>query len=302
LNITNLTEIVVRAEDNADDLHKKAEIAAFLGTVQSKLTDFPYLRKIWKKNTEEERLLGVSMTGIYDTPITYTIDTDTALMLETLRDTVVQTNVKWANRLGIPVSTATTCIKPSGTVSQLTNTASGIHPRYAKRYLRTVRSSNNDPMTQFLKEAGIPHEPALGDPENTTVFTFVQEAPEDAKTRHDVSTLDHLKLWLQYQRHWCEHKPSATINVRDGEWIKVGAFVYDNFDEMTGVSFLPYDGGTYKQAPYQEVDKETIEKYTGKMPSELNWSKLSEYELEDSTAGNQSYACSSGSCELVDLT
>ena len=251
----NLTEVVVRATDTLEDLERKVRLATILGTIQSTYTHFPYLRKIWQRNTEEERLLGVSLTGIMDNPLMTSANKGLEETLEHLRNIAVATNAEWADRLGIPVSVAITCVKPSGTVSQLVDSASGIHTRHSPYYIRTVRGDNKDPLTQFMKDQGIPSEPCVMKPDQTTVFSFPVKSPEGAVVRDDVSAMEQLKTWLIYQRHWCEHKPSVTVSVKDDEWMEVGAFVYQHFDEMSGVSFLPYDGGTYQQAPYQECGK-----------------------------------------------
>jgi len=297
----NLTEVVIRATDTLEDLERKVRLATILGTIQSTYTNFPYLRKVWQKNTEEERLLGVSLTGIMDNPLMTTKNQGLEKTLEHLRDIAVGTNVEWAGRLGVPVSSAITCVKPSGTVSQLVDSASGIHARHSPYYIRTVRGDNKDPLTQFMKDQGIPSEPDVFKPDQTTVFSFPQKAPEGAVVTADLSAIDQLKMWLAYQRAWCEHKPSVTINVKKDEWFEVGAFVYEHFDEMSGVSFLPYNEHTYQQAPYQEVGKTDYENLLALMPKAIDWARLSEYEKEDMTAGTQTFACV-GSCEIVDLT
>lgn len=222
--------------------------------------------------------------------------------LDILKQVAIDTNAEWAARLDIPVSTAITCVKPSGTVSQLVDSASGIHTRHSEYYIRTVRGDNKDPLTQFMKDQGIPNEPCVMKPETTTVFSFPVKAPEGAVVRNDVGAIDQLEMWLVYQRHWCEHKPSITVSVKDDEWMEVGAFVYKHFDEMSGVSFLPYDGGSYQQAPYQEVSKEVYLEALDKMPTDIDWTLLSGYEEEDNTSGMQTLACSGDSCEIVDLT
>jgi len=298
----NLTEVVVRATDGIEDLERKVRLATILGTIQSTYTHFPYLRKIWKRNTEEERLLGVSLTGIMDNPLMTSANKGLEKTLEHLKSIAVATNAEWATRLGIPVSTAITCVKPSGTVSQLVDSASGIHSRHSSYYIRTVRGDIKDPLTQFMIDQGIPNEPCVMKPDTTIVFSFPVKSPEGATTRDDMTALEALETWLMYQRHWCEHKPSITVNVREDEWMEVGAFVYKHFDEMSGVSFLPYDGGTYRQAPYQECGKSDYEELKSLMPKAIDWSKLSEYESEDNTSGMQTMACSGDSCEIVDLT
>ena len=313
----NLTEVVVRATDTLDDLERKVKLATILGTIQSTYTHFPYLRKIWQKNTEEERLLGVSLTGIMDNKaLSGGIDDNAAMAwgfsgdeeytlaktLEYLKNVAIDTNAEWAERLGIPVAAAITCVKPSGTVSQLVDSASGIHARHSSYYIRTVRGDNKDPLTQFMKDQGIPSEPDVMKPTQTTVFSFPMKAPEGAIVTADLSAIDQLKMWLTYQRHWCEHKPSVTINVRKDEWFEVGSFVYSHFDEMSGVSFLPYNEHTYQQAPYQEIGRSQYEELLALMPKAIDWVKLSEYESEDNTSGSQTLACSGDSCEIVDLT
>jgi ribonucleoside-triphosphate reductase (thioredoxin) len=298
----NLSEIVVRATDTYDDLERKVKIATIIGTIQSTLTNFPYLRKVWQKNTEEERLLGVSLTGIMDNKLLTHANAGLEATLERLRDVAVATNAEWAKRLGIPVSTAITCVKPSGTVSQLVDSASGIHARHSAHYIRTVRGDNKDPLTQFMKDQGIPSEPCVMKPDSTTVFSFPQKSPEGAITRNDMTALEQLKLWLTYQRHWCEHKPSVTITVRDNEWMEVGAWVFKHFDEVSGVSFLPHSDHSYQQAPYQECSKHDYETLLSVMPDRIDWARLSEYETEDTSKGTSTFACAGGSCEIVDLT
>ena len=297
----NLTEVVVRSTDTLETLSKKVRLATILGTIQSSHTKFPYLRKIWQRNTEEERLLGVSLTGIMDNPLMTTKNKGLEKTLEHLKAVAVSTNAEWAERLNIPVSTAITCVKPSGTVSQLVDSASGIHARHSEYYIRTVRGDNKDPLTQFMKDQGIPNEPDVSKPDSTTVFSFPMKAPEGAIVTSDLTAIEQLEMWLAYQRSWCEHKPSVTINVRSSEWFSVGAFVYEHFDEMSGVSFLPYNEHTYQQAPYQEVGKSEYQELLEIMPSSIDWSLLSEYESEDNTAGSQTLACSGDSCEIVDL-
>ena len=298
----NLTEVVVRATDSIEDLERKVRLATILGTIQSTYTKFPYLRKVWQKNTEEERLLGVSLTGIMDNPLMTTANEGLEKTLGHLRSIAVDTNAEWAERLGIPVAAAITCVKPSGTVSQLVDSASGIHARHSPYYIRTVRGDNKDPLTQFMKDQGIPSEPDAFKPDQTTVFSFPMKSPDNAVVTSDVSAIDQLKMWLAYQRNWCEHKPSVTINVKSDEWFSVGAFVYEHFDEMSGVSFLPYNEHTYQQAPYQEVGKSDYQTLLSLMPKSIDWSKLKDYEAEDNTSGMQTLACSGDSCEIVDLT
>ena len=297
----NLTEVVVRATDTFETLSEKVRLATILGTIQSSYTKFPYLRKIWQKNTEEERLLGVSLTGIMDNPLMTLKNKGLETTLEHLKQIAVNTNLTWSKRLGIPVSTAITCVKPSGTVSQLVDSSSGIHARHSAYYIRTVRGDNKDPLTQFMMDQGIPNEPDVFKPDQTTVFSFPMKAPKGATVTADMSAIEQLEMWLAYQRNWCEHKPSVTINVKNDEWFEVGAFVYKHFDEMSGVSFLPFSEHTYQQAPYQDCDKSTYLKALGSLPSSIDWSKLSDYESEDNTAGSQTLACSGDACEIVDL-
>jgi ribonucleoside-triphosphate reductase (thioredoxin) len=298
----NLTECVVRATDSIDDLERKVKLATILGTIQSSFTKFPYLRKVWQKNTEEERLLGVSLTGIMDNPLMTSANKGLEKTLEHLRSVAVATNHEWAERLGIPASAAITCVKPSGTVSQLVDSASGIHARHSPYYIRTVRGDNKDPLTKFMIDQGIPSEPCVFKGDTTTVFSFPQKSPTAAVTRNDMTAIEQLETWLTYQRHWCEHKPSVTISVRDSEWLDVGAFVYKHFDEMSGVSFLPHSDHTYQQAPYQDCTKGQYEELLEFMPKSIDWTKLSEYEHEDNTVAMQTMACSGDACEIVDLT
>jgi ribonucleoside-diphosphate reductase alpha chain len=301
MQFCNLTEVVIRATDTISDLEKKVRMATILGTIQSSFTKFPYLRKIWQKNTEEERLLGVSMTGIMDNALMTTKNAGLEKTLEHLKSIAVITNAEWADRLGIPVATAISCVKPSGTVSQLVNSSSGIHARHSPYYIRTVRGDNKDPLTQFMKDQKIPNEPDVMKPDQTTVFSFPMKAPDGAIVTADMTAIEQLGMWLAYQRSWCEHKPSVTINVRNDEWFEVGAFVYKHFDEMSGVSFLPFDEHTYQQAPYQDCSKTDYKTLLSCMPDAINWEDLSGYEKEDNTAGSQTLACSGDSCEIVDL-
>ena len=302
----NLSEVVVRATDTIADLTEKVKLATILGTLQATLTDFKYLRKVWKNNTEEERLLGVSLTGIMDNEITSgrsaKLGTNIGQVLETLRDTAVETNKEYSNKIGIPQSAAVTCVKPSGTVSQLTDAASGIHARHNPYYIRTVRGDNKDPLTQFLMSQGIPAEPDVMKPDSTTVFSFPMKSPNRAVTRTDMTAIEQLELWLMYQRYWCEHKPSVTISVKEHEWMDVGSWVYKHFDEVSGISFLPFSEHTYQQAPYQDIDEEQYKEFLTKMPKSVNWSLLREFEKEDTTSGGRELACTAGVCEVVDLT
>jgi ribonucleoside-diphosphate reductase alpha chain len=297
----NLTEVVIEAEDKVEDLSEKIRLATILGTWQSTLTNFKYIRKTWKDNCEEERLLGVSLTGIYGNKITSTNSKDLPGILDALREESVMTNSKEAAKLGINPSASITCVKPSGTVSQLTGVSSGIHPWYSEYYLRSVRGDNKDPLTSFLKDAGIPSEPDVMKPDDTTVFYFPIKAPKNAVLTKDLSAIDHLEMWKTYREHWTEHNPSVTINVREDEWLRVGAWVYDNFDSIGGVSFLPASEHTYKQAPYQEITKEEYEEAVKNMPTSIDWSVLSLYETVDGTTGSQELSCTAGVCEIVDF-
>jgi ribonucleoside-diphosphate reductase alpha chain len=291
----NLTEVVCRVTDDLNSLKEKVRMATILGTFQSTLTNFKYLRKIWKDNTEEERLLGVSLTGILDCPIW------NEEILQILKDVAVETNKKMAKDLGIPQSTAITCVKPSGTVSQLVDSASGIHARHNDYYIRTVRGDNKDPLTQFMKDSGIPSEPCVMKPDSTTVFSFPMKSPDGATTRTKMSAIEQLEYWLMFQRHWCEHKPSVTVSVKEDEWMEVGAWVYKNFDEVSGISFLPFSDHTYAQAPYQDITGGEYEQLYKKMPTSIDWSKLADYEKEDTTSGGRELACTADACEMVDI-
>jgi ribonucleoside-diphosphate reductase alpha chain len=290
----NLSEVVVRHDDTKETLLRKVRLSTILGTIQSSFTKFPYLRKVWQRNTEEERLLGVSLTGIYDNKLLCTQGEELNVLLDELRECARATNKEWAATLGIPESASITCVKPSGTVSQLVDSASGIHPRHSKYYIRRVRGDKKDPLTQFLIGQGVPAEDCVYKPTQTTVFSFPQRAP-DGLTRDDVTPIAHLELWLTYQRHWCEHKPSVTISVAEKDWPSVGAWTWDHFDEISGVSYLPYDGGTYRQAPYEECTEEEYNKLKASIPA-INWLDLKEN--TDNVEGAQMLACSAGSCEI----
>ena len=298
----NLTEVVVRATDTVDDLERKVRIATILGTIQSAYTKFPYLRKVWQNNTEEERLLGVSLTGIMDNRLMTPKNKGLDKTLEHLKNVAISTNTELASRLNIPSSVAISCVKPSGTVSQLVDSASGIHARHSPYYVRTVRGDNKDPLTKFMIDQGIPNEPCVMKGDTTTVFSFPIKSPNGAITRNDMTAIEQLEMWLIYQRHFCEHKPSVTITVQDEEWMAVGAFVYKYFDEMSGVSFLPHSDHIYQQAPYQDCSQQDYEKLKSLMPERIDWSKLSEYEQEDNTLAMQTMACSGDVCEVVDIT
>jgi len=297
----NLSEVVVRESDTLATLKEKVRLATILGTFQATLTNFKYLRKIWQKNTEEERLLGVSLTGIMDNNLTATSGGKLETALEILRAEAVIVNEAMSKQLKIPQSTAVTCVKPSGTVSQLTDAASGIHARHNPYYIRTVRGDNKDPLTQFLVAEGIPAEPDVMKPDSTTVFSFPMKSPKGAVTRTQMTAIEQLELWLAYQRHWCEHKPSVTISVKENEWMSVGSWVYEHFDEVSGISFLPFSEHTYQQAPYQDIDAEQYAEFKKKMPKKVDWSKLSDFEKEDTTSGGRELACTAGVCEIVDI-
>ena len=301
----NLSEVVVRASDTQQTLTDKVRLATILGTFQSTLTDFKYLRNIWKKNTEEERLLGVSLTGIMDNDMmagkSAHLGKNIGSTLNALKEQAIETNAAMAQQLDIPQSTAITCVKPSGTVSQLVDSASGIHARHNPYYIRTVRGDNKDPITQFLVSEGIPAEPDVMKPDSTTVFSFPMKSPNSAVCRTEMDAIEQLELWLQYQRHWCEHKPSVTISVKENEWMAVGSWVYEHFDEVSGISFLPFSEHTYKQAPYQDIDEDTYRELLTQMPKSVNWNMLQEFEKEDTTSGGRELACTAGVCEVVDL-
>lgn len=297
----NLTEVVIEASDTVEDLSEKVRLATILGTWQSTLTNFKYIRKSWKDNCEEERLLGVSLTGIFGNKITATNGEKLAGVLDALRNESVMTNAKEADKLGISHSVSITCVKPSGTVSQLTGVSSGIHPWYSPYYLRSVRGDNKDPLTLFLKDFGVPNEPDVMKPNDTTVFYFPIKAPKGAVVTKDLSAIDHLEMWKTYREHWTEHNPSVTVNIHEDEWLRVGAWVYDNFDNVGGISFLPASEHTYRQAPYQEITKDEYEEWLKKMPKDIPWASLPLYELEDNTSGSQELSCVAGACEIVDI-
>ena len=297
----NLTEVVVKEHDTDEDLDRKVRLATILGTAQATLTAFPYLRKIWKSNTQEERLLGVSLTGIMDNIHTNCFLVNMRERLTRLKQIAIDTNKKYAKRFGIEESTAITCVKPSGTVSQLCDSASGIHARHSKYYIRTVRGDNKAPLTKFMIDQGVPSEPCVMKPDTTTVFSFPMMSPSGSRLRNDLSAVEQLDIWLIYQEHWCEHKPSVTVTVKEEEWLDVGAFVFKHFDKMSGVSFLPHSDHVYQQAPYQECTEDEYDAMLLKMKNRIDWSKLRDYESVDTTAGSQTMACSGDSCEIVDI-
>ena len=294
----NLSEVVVRATDTRETLLEKVRLAAILGTIQSTLVNFKYVSSSWRKNCEEERLLGVSLTGIMDCALTNGKEDGLDKLLEELKAEAVKTNAEFAKKMGINQSVAVTCVKPSGTVSQLVDAASGIHARHNPYYIRTVRGDKKDPLTKMMLDAGFPVEDDAMNPSNTSVFSFPMKVDQSAVFRTDMSAIEQLELWLSYQIHWCEHKPSVTISVKEDEWMEVGAWTYKNFDFMSGVSFLPFSEHTYKQAPYQDCTKEEYEFFVDRMPLEVEWSKLSEYEKTDMTIGAQELACAAGFCEI----
>ena len=296
----NLSEVVVRTTDTRETLLKKVRLATILGTLQSTLTNFKYVSSVWKNNCEEERLLGVSLTGIMDNELLNgkVLDEHLPELLEDLKKEAVKTNAEWAKKIGINQSVSITCVKPSGTVSQLVDAASGIHARHNPYYIRTVRGDKKDPLTKMMTDAGFPVEDDVMNPSHTAVFSFPMRVDEGAVFRTDMTAIQQLELWLIYQKHWCEHKPSVTISVKEHEWLDVGAWVYENFDWMSGVSFLPFSEHTYKQAPYQDIKKEEYEVLLNKMPKEVDWSKLAEYEKTDMTIASQELACVAGGCEI----
>ena len=297
----NLSEVVVRESDSLDSLKRKVRLSTILGTFQSTLTNFKYLRNIWKKNTEEERLLGVSLTGIMDHAV-LSKNVDSKRWLEDMKNEAVKVNKKYAEVLGVPQSAAITCVKPSGTVSQLVDAASGIHARHNPHYIRTVRGDNKDPLTQFLIDSGVPAERDVMKPESTTVFSFPMESPKGAVTRTEMTAIEQLELWKTYALHWCEHKPSITVSVKEEEWMEVGAWVYENFDVASGVSFLPFSDHTYQQAPYQDIEPDDYLEWKERMTYvNIDWSRLTDFEKEDNTTGSRELACTAGVCEVVDL-
>jgi ribonucleoside-diphosphate reductase alpha chain len=300
----NLTEVVARPGDTEETLKRKIRLATIMGTMQATITNFAYLRKIWRQNTEEEALLGVSITGILDNKLLSGADGKKKLAetLGRLREYVVSVNKEWAAKLGINQATATTVVKPSGTVSALVNCSSGIHPRYSQYFIRTIRADKKDPLAKLMVEMGFPHEDDVTKPEYNWVFSFPMMAPECSVLRDDLTAIDHLELWKTYQDHWTEHKPSITVNIRESEWMDVGAWVYRHFDSVSGVAFLPYSGHSFRQAPYCEVTKEEHDKAMAVMPKNVDWSKLGQFEIEDNTQMEKTLACVGDSCDLADLS
>ncbi len=303
MGLCNLTEVVLKPNDSEAQIEMKVSIAALIGTWQSTLTDFKYVRPEWRANAEDERLLGVSLTGIYGHPMFNDVDDPwLPARLEGLRSVAVSTNRIWAQTLGIKVSASVTTVKPSGTVSQLTGVSSGIHPWHSQQYIRTVRGANSDPLTQLMIHSGVPNEPDLMNPEKTTVFSFPIAAPPAAVTRDQVTAIEHLRMYAIYRKHWAEHQVSITVTVKPEEWVSVAAWVYENWDIVAGVSFLPYTEHTYKQAPYTECDEETLALLIEAFPSEVRFADLVFYESEDGTSGARELACTSDNgCEVVDL-
>ena len=297
----NLSEVVIREDDTLDSLKEKVKLATIIGTMQSTLTNFRYLNRKWTENCEEERLLGVSLTGIMDNKITNGSDT-LPEVLKALKQVAIDTNVQWAKKLGINASVAITCVKPSGTVSQLVDSASGIHARHNPYYVRTVRADKKDPLAKMMHDQGFPCEDDVTKPDHTWVFSFPVKGPKEGIYRKDMSAVEQLELWKVYQDNWCEHKPSITVSVKEGEWMSVGAWVYENFDKMSGVSFLPFADHSYRQAPYQDCSEQEYEKLVKELPQDIDWTKLQEYEEKDMTHGSQELACSAeGGCEIVYL-
>ena len=297
----NLSEVVIRETDDLVTLRSKVRVATILGTFQSTLTDLKYIRKIWKNNTEDERLLGVSLTGIMDHGI-LSRTTDSKIWLQDMKQVAIDTNREYAKKIGIPQSTAITCVKPSGTVSQLVDASSGIHARHNDFYIRTVRGDNKDPLTKFMKEENVFNEPDVTKPDSVTVFSFPMKSPSGAITRTEMTAIEQLELWKLYADLWCEHKPSVTISVKEEEWMEVGAWMYKNFDISSGVSFLPFSDHTYKQAPYQDISVNEYNEWKEFVPSSLDWDKFSLYEKEDNTSGSRELACTADACEVVDLS
>ena len=299
----NLSEVVLRSNDNLQSIKDKVRVATILGTFQSTLTNFKYLSREWQRNCEEERLLGVSLTGIMDNPLTNGAKGDIKKTLNELRDIAVETNKEYAEKLGIERAAAITCVKPSGTVSQLVDSASGIHARHNPYYIRTVRADNKDPLCKMMKAEGFPNEPDVSKPEHTTVFSFPQKSPEGAICRTEMTAWKQLSLWHTYAKEWCEHKPSVTVSIKEDEWVNTAAWVYENFDDISGISFLPFSDHTYRQAPYQDCSEEEYKELLDKMPKDVNWASLAEFETQDYTSASQEFACTSEKgCEIVDIS
>jgi ribonucleoside-triphosphate reductase len=296
--VCNLTEVIVRADDTEETLTEKIELATVLGTWQATLTNFTYLPQVWKKNLVEERLLGVSMTGIFDNPLTYTNDTKLGSLLNRLKNHTIDTNKTWAKKLGINPSVAITCVKPSGTVSQLVECASGIHPRHSDYYIRTVRMSKADPLSKLMQQLGFPHEDDITAPSTTLIFSFPQKSPDKAVTGDKLTPIQHMELWQTYQTFFCEHKPSVTISVPEDAWLEVGHWVFKHYEQISGISFLPETAHIYQQAPYQRCSKDEYDAAVATLPTSVDWKALQEFETTDLTVGSQEMACAGASCEL----
>jgi ribonucleoside-diphosphate reductase alpha chain len=294
----NLSEVVVRENDDLNSLKRKVRLATIIGTLQSTLTDFRYLRVRWKRNTEEEALLGVSLTGIMDHYLLSKPSTDLEKWLTEMREVAIETNKEWAERLGVNQSVAITCVKPSGTVSQLVDSASGIHPRFSEHYIRRVRSDRKDPLAEYMEKAGFPVERDVMN-DSTVVFSFPVKSPKDSVTVKQVGAMEQLKLWKAYQEHWCEHKPSVTIYYTDSEFLQVSQWIWDNFDLCSGISLLPTSDHIYQQAPYEAINEDQYNKLAAEMPTNIDWEHLSQFEQEDNTTGSQELACAGGACEIV---
>jgi ribonucleoside-diphosphate reductase alpha chain len=298
MGLCNLSEVIVRPDDTLETLKEKVRIATIIGTFQSTMTNFRYLRNQWRKNAEEERLLGVSLTGEMDHPVLQRVSEEAQRWLVELKQIAIDTNTEWAEKLGIPVSASITCVKPSGTVSQLVDCASGLHGRFSPYYIRTVRADNKDPLAQLMQEHGIPCEPDVTKPHSTYVFSFPMKSPATSRCASDIAAIEQLEIWKMYLDCWCEHNPSVTIYVSENEWIDVMAWVWKNFDSIGGISFLPRTDHVYKQAPYQAISEEEYLVAVANQPS-IPWDKLSEYEKDDQTVGSQELACVSGACDLA---
>jgi len=311
--LCNLSEVVIRSGDTFDNLKAKVEAATILGCLQATMTDFRYLRDIWRRNTEEECLLGVSLTGIMDHKIMSGKLIDGKQLIDwcgfgTLEEALVElkqvsirTAEKWSKKLGINMPTAISCIKPSGTVSQLVDSASGIHARFSDYYIRTVRADKRDPLAQMMTDAGFPVEPCHMKGDTTQIFSFPVKSPKGSVKVEQQTAMEQLELWKLYQDHWCEHKPSITVYYKDSEFLEIGQWLYNNFDDVSGISFLPYSDHTYQQAPYQDISKEEYEIALQAMPKDVDWSLLGKYEEDDNTSGSQTLACTGSTCEIVDL-
>mgnify|MGYP000281662224 FL=1 len=294
----NLSEVVVRADDTLETLKKKVRLATIIGTLQSTLTDFRYLRVRWKRNTEEEALLGVSLTGIMDHYLLSKVSPDLEKWLTEMREVAVETNKEWAEKLGVNQSVAITCVKPSGTVSQLVDSASGIHPRFSEQYIRRVRSDKKDPLAEYMTNAGFSVEKDVMN-DSTVVFSFPVKSPKGSVTVKQVGAMEQLELWKAYQEHWCEHKPSVTIYYTDSEFLQVSQWIWDNFDMCSGISLLPTSDHIYQQAPYEAIEEDEYDRLVAAMPKNIDWENLSQFESEDNTTGSQELACVGGACEIV---